>query len=117
MLVMSGVVPSAAKVIVVGPATVVPSPTVTSQVVGEVLVNWADSWTGLPCASYPVSVVVIGLVLVVSAGRLPAIFRFFVAAGWSRVPIGSLMSVGLTFVLVTPLVAFRPGTVMPSGLT
>src|SRR5690349_9813649 len=108
MVVGAGAEPLAAKFSAVGPEVTAPSERVTFHWVGVTLANEADRVTWLPWASYVVIEVTIGLVLVVSPGRLPPSVTFAVALGGSRVPIGSWIAPTDVLVLIAPLTALQP---------
>src|SRR5438046_354592 len=113
MEVGAGVLPFAAKLTAVGPDVTAPSTTVTFQLVGDTLSNWTVSGCLLPCESYVMIEVITGVVLVVSAGRLPPTVTFWVGLGCSSVPIGRVTSPGAALVSTTPLTAVQPCTTPP----
>src|SRR4051812_22752477 len=95
---------------------VVPSVALTSQLVGETFVNVVLYVILLPCWSYPVIEVVIGVVLVVSAGRLPPSVIDVVGLGCSSVPTGSVTLPTVWLVSTLPaLSAAQPCTTAPCG--
>src|SRR5882724_1852534 len=117
MLVGAGVLPSGANVMFCV-AVVVPSVIDTSQLVGVTLVKVAVYVSLLPCWSYPVIEVVIGVVLVLSAGRLPPMVTDVVGRGASSVPTGSRTLPTVVLVSILPVVsALQPCTTPPCGST